>query len=79
MGIHMTATFARQMIDEPAVAKIIGSSRRHVANLEKHALMPAPIYLGRLKRWDASVIERWIAAGCPSRDEFEAMEQAEKS
>jgi predicted DNA-binding transcriptional regulator AlpA len=50
---------------------------RHWDALEK---IPAPIRLGtRTVVWDLDEIEAWMAAGAPSRDEWEVIKAAQAS
>ena len=44
----------------------LGCSARHVRRLADAGRMPRPIKLGSLVRWPRSVIEQWIADGCPN-------------
>ena len=48
------------------VAGILRCSSRHVYRLADSGRMPQPIRIGSLVRWQPSVIESWIAQGCPS-------------
>lgn len=36
---------------------------------------PAPVYIGGSTRWRVGDVTRWIDAGCPSREQFEAAER----
>lgn len=47
------------------VSEILGCSPRHVYRLAATGRMPPPLKLGALVRWSKSVIDDWIAAGCP--------------
>ncbi len=49
------------------VAKLINCSTRHVRRLADRGAMPHPVRIGTLIRWRRDEIERWVAAGCPSR------------
>ena len=49
------------------VADQLQCSQRTVYRLSDTGRLPKPIRLGALLRWDRSVIERWIASGCPAR------------
>jgi predicted DNA-binding transcriptional regulator AlpA len=43
---------------------------RSVASLERDQAagrLPAPVRIGRSKKWRRSDIEAWVAAGCPAR------------
>ena len=52
------------LLDVRAVGAMLGCSTRHVYRLADAGRMPAPVRLSALVRWNRSVIEQWIAAGC---------------
>lgn len=55
------------------LARELGLSTRTVRRLDLEGRLPAPVRIGRAVRWSRdSVILPWIAAGCPTRDEWEA-------
>jgi predicted DNA-binding transcriptional regulator AlpA len=54
-----------ELLDVNAVAALIGASPRTVRRLADWGRMPRPISLGRMVRWQRSVIEEWIRDGCP--------------
>lgn len=54
------------LIDVRAVGTMLGCSVRHVYRLTCNGKMPTPVRLGALVRWDRSVLDRWIAEGCPA-------------
>ena len=57
----------RAMLSVDDIAKdYLGCSSRHVRRLADSSRMPRPIKLGSLARWPRSVIEKWIADGCPN-------------
>jgi predicted DNA-binding transcriptional regulator AlpA len=43
---------------------MLGCSWRHVVRLADEGVLPWGFKLGRLRRWDMSVIESFIASGC---------------
>lgn len=47
------------------VAVLLSCSPRHVRRLCDFGRMPPPVKLGALVRWNRTVIDRWIADGCP--------------
>lgn len=67
----MTATLSTpaatpaSLLDVQAVADLCQCSKRHVVRLSDAGKMPAPVRLGNLVRWNRTVIEQWIADGCP--------------
>lgn len=54
-----------ELLDVNAVAALIGASSRTVRRLADWGRMPRPVSLGRMIRWQRSVIEEWIREGCP--------------
>jgi len=54
-----------RLLDVRAVAAALNCSQRHVYRLVDAGKMPRPLKLGTLCRWPQTVIERWIAEGCP--------------
>jgi predicted DNA-binding transcriptional regulator AlpA len=54
-----------ELLDVNAVAALIGASSRTVRRLADWGRMPRPVSLGRMVRWQRSVIEEWIREGCP--------------
>lgn len=54
-----------ELLDVNAVAAVIGASSRTVRRLADWGRMPRPVSLGRMVRWQRSVIENWIREGCP--------------
>lgn len=60
----------RLLLRDTDLAKLLGCSVRHVATLDTRGLIPAPVHLGRCKRWSRPIIEQWAAVGCPPRDKF---------
>ena len=56
------------LMDVNAVAALIGASPRTVRRLADWGRMPRPISLGRMVRWQRSVVEEWISEGCPKME-----------
>lgn len=50
---------------------MIGWSREEITQAAARGEFPAPVRIGRKKRWDWLEIERWFKADCPSRKEWE--------
>ena len=50
----------------------LGISPRHVESLHSRGRLPRPIRLGARRVWVLDEIRRWLAAGAPSREEWEA-------
>ncbi len=60
------------------LARRLRISLRQVWKLHSEALVPAPVRLGRSARWRVSEIAGWIAAGCPSRETWETMQNGQR-
>lgn len=60
---HATGPGER-LVDCGAVAQMLGCSPRHVYRLASSGLMPPPVRIGHLSRWDREVVEEWIVSGC---------------
>ncbi len=57
------------LIDSKIVAHLCSVSRSMVYKLNDQGLMPKPIKNGRTLRWSFQVIEEWVEAGCPPREQ----------
>jgi predicted DNA-binding transcriptional regulator AlpA len=55
---------AAQLLDVRAMAALLACSPRHIYRLSDGGLMPPPVRLGALVRWDRDTIRDWIASGC---------------
>lgn len=64
-GQNPLAYSARQLADS------LGMSLRHVRRLASSGMLPRPCRLGRLCRWPAEEIHRWLAAGTPDRQQWD--------
>lgn len=62
-----------RLIPAAVLRKVLAVSRAHVYVMEQNGSIPRAIRIGRLMRWDRSEIESWMDAGCPARDEWEAI------
>ena len=56
-------------------ARLIGVKSRHFRALDSSARLPRGLRLGRAKIWRVDELRAWLAAGCPSRDEWERQRQ----
>ena len=57
-------------------AHAVGVSRSGFWKLHASGRVPAPVRLGRRVLWRRHDLELWVAGGCPSRDRFEARQEA---
>lgn len=58
-----------EMLTVKHAAVLLGVSERTIWQLVHDGKMPAPITVGRLRRWRAVTIREWIEAGCPAVQE----------
>ena len=65
-------------VDAAELAKLLQVSLRHVNALNASGRLPKPFRLGRSVRWPREELVRWIAAGAPSRDEWEAVKATQR-
>jgi predicted DNA-binding transcriptional regulator AlpA len=59
-----TVSPPRRLIDAKELGRMLGCSWRHVLRLADEGVLPWGFKLGRLRRWDLSEIESFIASGC---------------
>lgn len=59
------------------VARMLSVSIRQVWRLNTIGRLPKPLRLGNCVRWRVDEIRAFVAAGCPSRQEWEAMQNTE--
>lgn len=65
------AMWEKLLLTARQVADALGISERKVWSMHTTARLPAPVQLGdRSTRWRRTDLERWIEAGCPSRERF---------
>ena len=53
------------LMDIQEVATLLKCSIRHIYRLIDTGRIPRPVKLGALVRWRRSVMETWLADGCP--------------
>lgn len=54
-----------QLLTVDEVAALMACSSRSVYRLSDAGKIPQPFRIGGMVRWSASVINDWIASGCP--------------
>lgn len=54
-------------------ARYCGMSRPAWYKRVSAGYVPRPIKIGSLSRWRSEELRAWIAAGCPSRDKWDAL------
>ena len=66
---------ASGLLSVQQVADLLGVCTKTVRRMMKADKLPQHVPLGRLFKWRADEIHRWIEAGCPDRDEWETREK----
>ena len=61
------------LLTAEAVGKLLSVSTRSVWRLAASHRLPAPVVVGRRKRWRRAELLDWIEAGLPSRGEWEGL------
>ena len=61
------------LITVKEVAEMLGISVRSVWTLLSTGGLPESVHLGRSRRWRRLEIERWVEAGCPCLEKWNAI------
>ena len=61
----MNAQTRRRMLTAGEIAELLNCGTRTVWRWADSDILPPAVRIGRLVRWDAATIERWIEDGCP--------------
>ncbi len=64
------------LVGDNAAGRICGISGRTWRRMASAGETPAPVRLGRLRRWSVEELRAWAASGCPSRARWQAMKSA---
>jgi predicted DNA-binding transcriptional regulator AlpA len=68
-------TLTPLLVDADAVAAILGVSRRTVYAMQSTGeLGPMALSVGGRKLWRTEELTRWVAAGCPHREQWQALQ-----
>jgi predicted DNA-binding transcriptional regulator AlpA len=65
------------LIDASVVAALTQRSVRSVWRDNAEGRLPRPVRVGGAIRWRREEIVRWVAAGCPNREEWESRKEAQ--
>jgi len=61
------------LLDKGQLSCELRCSKRKIDRLDAAGKLPASLRLGNSKRWARQTIEKWIAAGCPDRRDFDRL------
>ena len=72
-------TRIEKLLTAHEVGEMLSLSKRQIFRMKSAGLICAPLRVGAgAIRWRQSEIERWIELGCPDRESFEQMKEAER-
>ena len=60
---------APELLTKGEAGRLCPVSGRHFRRLVESGAAPLPVRLGRLVRWQKSLLLGWIASGCPAMTE----------
>lgn len=64
------------MVDASGAARLIAVSKATWARMQSAGKVPSPVRLsGGCVRWRLADLEAWCLAGCPSREEWEQLQE----
>ena len=66
-GTEVVVSDTALLTDIAGVAALLRVSKRTAYRLDDDGQIPAPITLGKTKRWRVAEIEAWLRAGAPAR------------
>jgi predicted DNA-binding transcriptional regulator AlpA len=58
------------LIDTRALARQLDVAPRTVQRLRAAGKLPEPVELGGSVKWRMDEVRRWVAAGCPTREDW---------
>lgn len=61
----------RLLLRAAEAAHFLGLSRSELYRLDASGRLPAPVRLGKVKRWSRPELEKWVERGCPPRHDWE--------
>jgi prophage regulatory protein len=57
------------------LGEMLGVAERTIRRWNAAGKLPRPVKIGGAIRWRLDEIEAWLAAGCPDREHWEAIQQ----
>ncbi len=71
VNLKKNPSLPRECISADEVAAICGVSLRSVRTWDTSGLIPAPVRIGGRNLWSVRELRAWLAAGAPSREDWE--------
>jgi predicted DNA-binding transcriptional regulator AlpA len=75
-AIKLSDTLPRLMLTAAEAAAACGFSLRTWWRYDSAGKIPKAVNFGRSKRWPAGTLRAWVEAGCPDREQWEAIKVA---
>ncbi len=66
----------RLLVGAAEVGRLLGLSGRTIWRKNAGRQIPGPVRVGGTPRWNVEELKAWIRAGCPRRDQWEAVRKA---
>jgi len=66
------------MVDAAGAAAVSGLSERTWWRLDRSSRLPRAIAVGRRRLWRVEELRGWVAAGCPARDQWDAIREGQR-
>lgn len=66
------------LVDANGLSPLLSAGVRTIRTWDQLGKIPEPVKLGGRVLWRVREIRRWIAAGCPPRDQWAAIKAAAK-
>ncbi len=70
----MTTSNDTLLIDATSAAMLCGMSRAAWYKRLSSGQVPRPVKIGSLARWRKNELAAWVAADCPARSKWDAMD-----
>jgi len=60
------------LLDAGQAATLLGYGRSTFYRMDEEGLVPRSVRIGSSRRWSRDELRRWVDAGCPTRERWEA-------
>ena len=67
------------LLGAKATATMLGIGKSLLWSLHSAGKVPQPVKLGKRTLWRRAELEAWMAAGCPNRDKWLAMQPSSRA
>lgn len=65
----------KALLQDMDLAALLGVNKSTIWSWFNSGRIPAPVKIGGITRWRRQEIDRWITAGCPPREKWNASEE----